>query len=503
MIVRCLRRAVTAAVLTLALAVPLATPVSATGNAPGAPGIGDPYFPDYGNGGYDARHYSLRLNYQPGTDRLDGKASIVAVATQRLNRFNLDFLLDVKEIRVNGRPAAFAKSGAHELEVTPAMPLLKGTPFTVQVTYGGNPGSIQVPGIVTPWIKRADGALALGEPEIAWWWYPSNDHPADKATFDISVTVPDGTEAVSNGILAGQRSSQGRTTYHWVMDKPMATYLATLYVGDLEVRKGRSPSGLPVYTAYGKDLGPREQAAKDSVERTPEIVGWLASVFGRYPFSSMGGSVINENVGFALETQAQPVYDSVFFEAGPDVGVVVHENAHQWFGDSVALKRWSDIWLNEGFATYAELLWSEKEGTGTAAELANAWYDQIPPASAFWQVKVSDPGPANLFNGAIYLRGAMALQALRSEVGDRDFFTILRTWARINRQGNATIPEFVSLAEKISGEQLDTVFSTWLDTVGKPAAKPAPTAAAAATAAPPAAFAANRRMHEIMHGPIR
>ncbi|MEV0586392.1 M1 family metallopeptidase [Nonomuraea sp. NPDC050310] len=496
-------RAALAAALGLTL---VPAPAAATAAAPGAPGIGDAYFPDYGNGGYDAKHYSLRLDYQPGADRLTGKATVVATATQSLTRFNLDFLLDVQQVKVNGRSASFARSGTHELEITPARPLPKHLPFTVEVGYTGVPGSIEVPGVVRPWIPRPGGALALGQPEIAWWWFPSNDHPADKATYDIAVSVPEGTEAISNGILAGKRTSGGKTTWHWVMDKPMASYLATLFIGDLEVRRGRSSGGLPVTTAYDPTLGPREQFAKDSVERTPEIVDWLASLFGRYPFSSMGGSVVNENVGFALETQTQPVYDSVFFETGPDFSVVVHENAHQWFGDSVALKRWQDIWLNEGFATYAEWLWSEKEGTGTAAELANALYDDIPADHPrFWSRVPGDPTPAFLFYASVYWRGGMTLQALRSEVGDQTFFSILRTWAQTKRHGNGETSEFVSLAEKISGRQLDALFQTWLYTPSKPATRPAPDAATARTAqaaARPASLEAFVQRHRKLHGGI-
>ncbi|WP_206067574.1 M1 family metallopeptidase [Nonomuraea composti] len=505
MLPRSIRRAATAAALSLTLAVPLSAPLpasAATGGVPGAPGIGDVYFPDYGNGGYDVKHYSLKLDYQPGADRLEGRATLLATATQTLSRFNLDFLLDVREVKVNGRAAAFARTGAHELEITPARDLPRFLPFVVEVAYAGVPSSVEVPGIVRPWIKRADGALALGEPEVAWWWYPSNDHPADKATFDVTVTVPEGKQVISNGVLASRRTARGTTTFRYVMDKPMATYLAMLYIGDIEVHRTRSSTGLPVTTAYDVTLGPRMGFAKASVERTPEVIAWESSVFGRYPFSSMGGSVVNENVGFALETQSHPVYDSVFFETGPDISVVVHENAHQWFGDSVALEQWRDIWLNEGFATYAEWLWSEKEGTGTAAELANALYDEIPADHPrFWVRVPGDPSPEFLFYASVYWRGGMTLQALREEVGDQDFFAILRAWARIEQHGNGTTAEFISLSEKISGEQLDALFQTWLYTPSKPASPPGAVPSTAARKGLPASYESHKRFHELLHGP--
>ncbi|RJL34050.1 M1 family metallopeptidase [Bailinhaonella thermotolerans] len=456
----------------------LVSPALAADTGPGAPGIGDAYFPDYGNGGYDTRHYSLRLKYQPGADRLEGTTRILATATQDLRRFNLDFLLDVSKVRVNLQNASFARTGTHELEITPRHGIRKGTPMVIEVTYAGVPSSVSVPGITTPWLKTADGALALGQPEIAWWWFPSNDHPRDKATYDIQVSVPEGMEAVSNGVLASQRTSRGWTSYHWVMDKPMATYLATLFVGDLEMRQGTS-RGRPVITAYNKDLGQYEANAKASVERTAEIVEWLEGIVGKYPFRSMGGSVTSVFPGFALETQTQPVYDPRFFRNAPNTYVVVHENAHQWFGDSVALKKWQDIWLNEALATYAEWMWSERIGEGTAAEVAAFVYASYPEGDAFWQVKPGDPGPSNIFHPAVYDRGGMTVQALRSEVGDEDFFEILRTWAQTKRHGNADTDEFVSLAEKISGEQLDSLFTTWLFTAGRPATPPAPAPVAA------------------------
>ncbi|GAA2799982.1 hypothetical protein GCM10020219_083920 [Nonomuraea dietziae] len=305
--------------MTAAAGLVLATPAAATDRGPGAPGIGDSYFPNHGNGGYDAKHYSLNLDYQPGADLLRGRARILATATQHLTRFNLDFLLKVDSVKVDGRSATFARTGLHELEITPARALTRGKPFLVEVSYADTPSKAPVPdetGGFQPWIATADGALALGQPQVAWWWFPSNDHPLDKATYDITVSVPKGTQAITNGIKVKERTSGEKTTSTWVMDKPMATYLATLFIGQLEVRTGQS-NGLPVVTAYSKDLGQYEAAAKESIEQTPQIVEWLAGSFGRYPFRSMGGSVTSALPGFALETQTQPVYDPRFFRAGP------------------------------------------------------------------------------------------------------------------------------------------------------------------------------------------
>ncbi|MER5641479.1 M1 family metallopeptidase [Kitasatospora sp. NPDC002227] len=449
----------------------LAVPASAAAPAPtpGAPGVGDPYYPTYGNGGYHVSHYDLRLKYQPTTDFLEGTATLLATTTQALSRFNLDFALDVQEVRVNGRLAEFAFSGEQELEVTPARPLAKGEAVTVVVRYSGTPSKVKRYGF-DAWLRTPDGGVAADEPEMAWWWFPSNDHPLDKATFDVSVLVPDGTQAISNGELVSTSSKLGWTRYNWRENKPQATYLATLAVGRFDLSTGTATAaGIPVVNAYSKDLGDNDGAARASVERTGELVDWLSGVFGPYPFSTVGGYVPNVPTRYALETQTRVFYSPKQFAKGSNTSVVVHELAHQWYGDSVSLESWRDIWLNEGFATYAQWLWSEHEGEGTAQELADYVYASHPADDPFWQVEPGDPGADDPFAAAVYDRGAVAVQQLRGAVGDEKFFKILKAWPTEHRYGNGTIAQFQALAERISGQKLGPLFQTWLYTKGKPA----------------------------------
>ncbi|MFH8366901.1 M1 family metallopeptidase [Streptomyces sp. NPDC018031] len=461
----------------------LAIPASAAEPTPGAPGIGDSYYPAYGNGGYDVSHYDLRLKYQPDDDRLEGTATIVASAKQDLSRFNLDFALDVDSVLVGGKKAGFKTTGDHELEVTPAGRLASGKPFTVVVRYHGTPSEVQVGGY-TAWLRTPDGGVVAGEPEGSWWWYPSNDHPRDKATFDVSVAVPDGTQAISNGTLQSTTSRLGWTRYNWRSNKPQATYLATLAVGRFDVTTDTTPGGLPVVNAYSKDLGDDAGAARASVERTVEVADWLTELYGPYPFNALGGYVPNVRTGYALETQTRPFYSPRQFARGANVSVVVHELAHQWYGDSVSVKDWRDIWVNEGFARYSEWLWSEKEGEGTGQELADYVYAQYPADDPFWKVKPGDPGADNQFHRAVYDRGALALQALRNEIGDEDFFAVLKQWPSEYRYGNASVADFRRFAEKVSGKPLAELFDTWLYTPAKPAAPAARAAAIGAQKAP-------------------
>ncbi|MBW4715876.1 M1 family metallopeptidase [Saccharothrix obliqua] len=477
---------------------------TASAAEPGSPGIGDPYYPNAGNGGYDVAHYDIRLNYRPTDDNLSGTTTILAKTTQDLNRFNLDFLLKVSSVRVNNRVASFTQQGG-ELVVDPKGNLRKGTDVTIVVTYSDVPSSRSVDGF-TAWKRTADGALAIDEPDVAPWWYPSNNHPTDKATYDVSVAVPDGVEAISNGTFEGTtKQINGWTRWRWRSAKPQASYLTFLAIGQYDVRQSTAPNGQPVVNAYALNLGAHDGAARASIERTPEVVEFLAESFGPYPFEAQGGVVVGPGqLGFALENQTRSTYSTAFFQRGANTYVVAHENGHQWFGDSVSVQRWRDIWLNEGFASYAEFLWSEHVGEGTAQENAQYTYDLYPADSPFWQVLPGDPGVDNQFHGAVYDRGALAVHALRVAVGDEAFFGILKQWQQAKRYGNATIEEFIALAERVSGKPLYDLFRTWLFTKGKPAAAPgaANFAVARTPVAEPKSFQKIRETHDLLgrHG---
>ncbi|MBB4961369.1 M1 family metallopeptidase [Micromonospora polyrhachis] len=468
-----MRRRIVAAVAALAMTVTGTTLAGTPAQAaptPGSPGIGDSYYPDYGNGGYDVEHYDIRLRYQPGTDRLTGTTTILARATQDLSRFNLDFVLDVSSVRVNGWSATHSRSDAHELVVTPARTIRSGQLLTVVVQYAGVPSQVLVDGY-TGWRRTADGAMAVNEPESAWWWYPSNDHPLDKATFDVSVSVPDGVEVISNGVQPRPPIGEllGWTRWIWRTTKPTATYLSFLTIGQYDIVTDTAPNGQPVVNAYHVGLGDLAGAARASIERTAEVVDWASGLFGPYPFEAQGGVAGPlDGIGFALETQTRPVYGPSFWRRGANTYVVTHEIAHQWFGDSVSVADWRNIWLNEGFASYAEWLWSEAQGEGTAQELFDFTYAYYPADDPFWQVLPGDPGPNRIFHSAVYDRGALAVHQIRLAVGDDAFFRILRAWTAQRQYGNGTNEQFQALAEQISGRDLSAVFTTWLFTAGRP-----------------------------------
>lgn len=457
-----LRREAVLATVPVAVAALLATAGPAAAGTTGASGAGDPYFPLSGNGGYHVGHYDLTLRYDPADRHLDGKAVLTARATQRLTRFDLDLKgLKVTSVTVDRGTAAFRRDG-QELVVTPRHALRAGRQFRVTVAYHGTPKPVTDPdGSADGWIPTDDGAFVAGEPQGAMTWFPANSHPRDKSSYDFAITVPKGLTAVANGVPLGRRTAHGRTTFRWRETRPMAAYLATATIGKFTVERYTTRDGIQVYNA----VDAREaRAAAPVLKKLPSVLAWESKLFGPYPFRAAGSIVDHApGVGYALETQTRPVYDSA-----PDLSTLVHENAHQWFGDSVSLTAWKDIWLNEGFAAYAEWLYDEQHGGDSAQKTFDALYAR-PAGAALWAYPPGDPGSGeNLFGTPVYARGAMTLHELRKAVGDKDFFRILRAWAAEHRGGHGTTAQFVRLAERKSGKRLDGLFHTWLYAKGKP-----------------------------------
>ncbi|WP_024800721.1 M1 family metallopeptidase [Nocardia sp. BMG51109] len=435
-------------------------PVAAEASADslrGATGLGDPYYPDDGNGGYQVEHYDLAIGYDPPSRKLDGTARLNAVATQALRTFSLDYEGPaVSKVSVNNLPATVTRDGAHELTVTPALPVLPGLPFTVVVEYSG----IQDDHPESGWtLSRSGGAFVAGEPHSATTWFPLNDTPSDKATVDVTVTVPKEWQAISNGLKVREEVDGPNRTVRWSSRHPTLGYLTTVAIDRFEFMEGRRPGGTPLVSAFAPEAGDKRELER----RLPEVLDFLESLYGPYPFESAGGIYIDTDLHISLETQTRPIY-----APWTDLNTVVHENAHQWWGDSMSVRQWSDVCLNECFASYtADYLWPErKDGADVDAQYRET-VDKFRAEPERWEIPLQNPGAGKEFT-AVYYRGPLFLHALRRTIGDEVFFPAISRFVQSHAYGNASMPEFRRFIQSLTETDLTGFFAAWLDDTAMP-----------------------------------
>ncbi len=437
---------------------PLAEEASPDNPQPGAAGFGDPYYPNFGNGGYDALHYIIVLDAEIGPNTITAEVTMQAAALEDLTSLNLDFVgLEVDRVAVDGVEAQYKRSGG-ELTIYLPAPLSAGEAISVSVAYHGTPGRgvdlSSRPEYEIGWGHYGEGVYIAGEPGGASSWYPVNEHPSDKATYEYHITVDDPNVVGANGLLQETiPAGDGETTYVWASVHPMGSYLTTLAIGEFDLETSQSPEGVLIRNYFEESIA---QSSRNEFDVTGEMLDYFASLFGPYPFEAYGVAVHDTPLGFALETQTLSVFGSWFINEE----VIAHELAHMWFGDSVTLATWQDIWLNEGFATYASWLWYEHAyGDGIMDDIVNDYYDVM---ASFPHQPPADPGADNLFSDTVYTRGALALHALRLEVGEDSFFDILYTYHETYKYGNASTADFMAVAQAVSGQDLGDFFQAWL-----------------------------------------
>ena len=437
----------------------------------GEPGLGDPYFPRAGNSGYDVDRYAIELDLGAGNGSLTGTTTFVARATTDLAWFWFDLALDVASVSVDGAPAVVGRDGLSDVRVQPAEPVRAGQEFTVRVDYAGTPA--EVGGDDAPVYREGEEWSVLGEPEASAWWFPANDHPSDPALVDVSVRVPAGVEAVSVGRLESRDTADeaGFDTWRWVASQPMATYLAFVTVGQYRLEQGVE-DGRPFVHAVSEQLPERQQEAALAQLRTSgATVRVLESMFGPYPFSELGGVVPSASLGFgALENQTRPVYDADAItdpEFAPEL--LAHELAHMWFGDNVTLAAWDDIVNSEGWASWAQWAVVERTGGRSAADAFAATYRRVRDEPEFWATSLADPGADNLFE-TVYTRGPMALQALRTVIGDEAFFAFARDWG--STPGSRSFEEWTVAAQATTDVDLAPFFEAWYSAPNAPRPSP-------------------------------
>ena len=435
------------------VAAPTTTAVAATA----AEGLGDSFYPFLGNGGYDVLHYDIDLDVDPAANTIAAQTTISATAGKELSTFNLDLSgLEVHEVAVDGTNAEFSRSGA-ELTVVPAQPLAAGTEFTVSVVYSGSPEPVDDPGVsffAVGWQMRDGVIFTASEPSGSMTWFPSNNHPTDKATFEIEITVPAGLTAASNGLLVSEATDDGRTTFTWRMDDPMATYLAAVYIGDFQrVDHGRQGADGPLIRDYVPGDASPEIAEALSV--TAEVITFLEDLLGPYPFDAYGSIVMPFSLGYALENQTLSLHGP--FSIGP--GVIAHEAAHQWLGNSVSPDDWSEIWLNEGFATYLHLMFEAEHYGGDFGASMEQLHAQV---AAMGAGPPRGIGIEEMFDFPVYFRGAMTLHALRLHAGDEAFFKILRAHYDRSAGDTTNTAEFLGIVNEFAGPEAVALVESWL-----------------------------------------
>src|SRR4051794_27448711 len=449
--------------IAVALLCGLAAPASASAfdrPSPGAGGIGDRLFPTLGNGGYDVQHYDLDLRYATSepSQSIDGTVTILAKATQSLSRFDLDFAGDsLGSVSVNDLPATFVRDG-EELVITPRHPLAEGLPFLVRVSHYVSHPTEQKPeeSLSAAFFTTPDGSATAGQPDNAHGFMPSNDHPRDKASFTIRFDVPAGTIAIANGVQVAETTSGGRTSYVFLQRQPMATELVQLAVGRYQLIGRGVHNGILVRDALAPSLA---TLLADKLPTETTHLDWMEEQVGDYPFEAYGSLVVDATLGFALETQTLSLYDKPWFDGtfggrGVWEPTMVHELSHMWFGDSVAPRSWDDLWLNEGHATWYEWTWAaangeleEDAGSPDFEELMQFLYS----LGDRYRARYGPVGrplsgePSQLFSRQVYDGGALALYALRQQVGEAAFRHIERAWVSLHRNGVASTQDFIAL----------------------------------------------------------
>ncbi|MFA5504594.1 MAG: M1 family metallopeptidase [Vulcanimicrobiota bacterium] len=429
----------------------------------GAASAGDSRIPGIGNGGYDAKHYDADIQVEPG-GALDATSKMRAQATQDLDQLNIDFVgFDIESVKINGKEARYKREDG-ELIVTPARRLSKGQEFELQVDYNGQPQPLHSKHAPVPlgWNTFEGGSFVVSEPDGTRAWLPVNDHPTDKASYSFHINVPRPLIAAANGVLTAVDEQADSRTFHFEARDQMASYLSTVHVGEYQRFESQSLDGkVPIQNYFPTDLVAKAQR---DFARVPEMMSFLTEKLGPYPFESYGNIVMDTNLGgaAALETQTLPLYDRGMVTGEQRMDrVLVHEMAHHWFGNSVSPGDWKDIWLNEGLASYCEMLWTEHDQGVEARDRALARAEQIVKRYGSSD-PIAEPAADRLFDAKVYQGGALAIHALRKEVGDETFFEILKQYGTQHRDSTATTDDLVAISSAVSGKDLFPFFQRWV-----------------------------------------
>jgi aminopeptidase N len=420
----------------------------------------DEYVPKSGNPGYRVSRYELDLEYKVAINRLSGSATITAVTLTELQQLTLDLssALAVSKVSVNGKRAAQFSCRGGKLRIRLSSKLATGAGLSIVVRYGGSPKPLRSLWGDVGFEELTNGVLVAGQPNGAASWFPCNDHPSVKAAYRIQISTESRYRVVANGKLVSRRARASQTVWTYEQPEPTSTYLITLQIGVYEMAPlARTPvliqAALPerLRDNFDHDFG-----------RQPEMMELFVELFGPYPLAN-GYTVVvtDDRLEIPLEAQGISIFGANYCDGtrGSE-RLIAHELAHQWFGNSVTVRQWRDIWLHEGFACYAEWLWAEHSGGPSADELARCHHQQLREKPQ--DLLLADPGPHDMFDDRVYKRGALTLHALRGRLGDDRFFALLKDWTTRHRHGSVVTDDFTGLAANYSSESLRPLWDAWL-----------------------------------------
>ncbi|GAA8846746.1 M1 family metallopeptidase [Helicobacter pylori] len=426
----------------------------------------DDYVPGHGDASFAVAHYDLELDYKVAGNRLSGEATLRCRALQPASRVELDLhALKVARVHVDGEPARYSHRG-DRLAVTLGRTVPKGEDFEVRVRYAGTPTQVRSRRLgEAGWEELTDGVIVAAQPHGAPSWFPCNDRPDDKATYRLALSTSRDYHVAVAGELVDRSTRGSTTTWTYAQDVPMATYLATVQIGRYEVV---DQPGAPVPVRVVAPASRPQAGFEAAFGMQPQMLGFFAETFGDYPFASYTAVITDDDLEIPLESQGLSTFGRNFMRDDWDcIRLVAHELSHQWWGNSVTLGHWRDIWLHEGFACYSEWLWSERIGLMTVGERAEVHHERVRTDDGD-ELLLGDPGPDLMFDDRVYKRGALTLHALRCRVGDARFFEVLRTWSEEQQHRNVTTAMFVEHAERVTGEDLGELFEAWLYAVELP-----------------------------------
>jgi aminopeptidase N len=418
----------------------------------------DTSYPEVGDPGVDALHYDLSLAWSPDTDTLEGTERLTFRSTATDDSFQLDFgeALQVGAVTSAGRDVDFAQDGK---DLVVRMPVKKDRRYEVVIEYSGTPEPVDVP------VQRADFSQTgftitddhevwtMQEPWGAHSWYAVNDHPSDKALYDFTLSVPAPWTGIANGDLVSKDERDGLTVTRWHLAEPAASYLTTLAFGDYEQTDLTGPRGLPIRIFTPSD----DPEAIDGPNMAPAAVEWLEQYLGPYPFDTLGIVVVESDSGMETQTMIT-LGDTDYTLSRP---VVVHEIAHQWYGDTVTPNDWRDLWMNEGMAMYLQAMW-EADQSGRPLD---ATMDDWARSDNDMREYAGPPGdydPDKWGDNNVYYSAALMWHELRQQVGDERFFDAVRGWPQSQENRSSDREALERFFEESTGEELSAFFDAWL-----------------------------------------